>query len=107
MLSASRPLGFPNAKTGRIQRELFFELANDTRFGLAAGIATERTSIAHNAAADLDAGLVYVNEYDPILPEAPYGGFKASDIGNDLGTEVLEHYQRTKSVYVNLSEPIL
>lgn len=81
------------------------ELANDTRFGLAAGIATERTSIAHKAAADLDAGLVYVNEYGPILPEAPYGGFKASGIGKDLGTEVLDHYQRTKSVYVNLSEP--
>ncbi|NKE34937.1 aldehyde dehydrogenase [Natronococcus sp. JC468] len=81
------------------------ELANDTRFGLAAGIGTERTDIAHGAAADLEAGVVYVNEYGPILPEAPYGGFKASGIGTDLGTEVLEHYQRTKSVYVNLDEP--
>lgn len=81
------------------------ELANDTRFGLAAGIGTERTDLAHGAAADLDAGVVYVNEYGPILPEAPYGGFKASGIGKDLGREVLEHYQRTKSVYVNLDEP--
>lgn len=78
------------------------ELANDTEFGLAAGIGTERTALAHDAAADLDAGVVYVNEYGPILPEAPYGGFKASGIGRDLGTEALNHYRRTKSVYVNL-----
>lgn len=83
------------------------ELANDTEFGLAAGIATEKTSLVHNAAADLEAGLVYVNEYGPILPQAPYGGFKASGTGKDLGTEVLDHYQQTKSVYVNLDEPEL
>lgn len=83
------------------------ELANDTEFGLAAGVATERTSVVHNAAADIEAGLVYVNEYGPILPQAPYGGFKESGIGKDLGTEVLDHYQQTKSVYVNLDEPEL
>lgn len=83
------------------------ELANDTNFGLAAGIGTERTSIVHNAAADIDAGLVYVNEYGPILPEAPYGGFKDSGMGKDLGSEALEHYRQKKSVYVNLDEPSL
>ena len=83
------------------------ELANDTRFGLAAGIGTERTSIVHQAAADLDAGLVYVNEYGPILPEAPYGGFKDSGIGKDLGEEAIDHYRQTKSVYVNLDKPSL
>lgn len=83
------------------------ELANDTRFGLAAGIGTERTSIVHRAADDLDAGLVYVNEYGPILPEAPYGGFKDSGIGNDLGEEAIDHYRQTKSVYVNLDDPSL
>jgi aldehyde dehydrogenase (NAD+) len=83
------------------------ELANDTRYGLAAGIGTERTSRVHQTADDLDAGLVYVNEYGPILPEAPYGGFKQSGFGKDLGLEALEHYQRTKSVYVNLDDPEL
>lgn len=82
-------------------------LANDTRFGLAAGIGTEKTSLVHNAAADIDAGIVYVNEYGPILPDAPYGGFKNSGIGRDLGEEALDHYQQTKSVYVNLDEPSL
>ena len=83
------------------------ELANDTRYGLAAGIGTERTSVAHRAADDIDAGLVYVNEYGPIMPDAPYGGFKQSGFGKDLGLEALDHYQRQKSVYVNLDEPEL
>ncbi|WP_324761000.1 aldehyde dehydrogenase family protein [Haloarcula sp. GH36] len=82
-------------------------LANDTKYGLAAGIGTERTSRVHQTADDLDAGLVYVNEYGPILPEAPYGGFKQSGFGKDLGLEALDHYRRTKSVYVNLDDPSL
>lgn len=81
------------------------KLANDTRFGLSAGIGTEDTSLAHRAAADLEAGLVYVNDYGPILPEAPYGGFKESGVGKDLGEESLDHYLQTKSIYVNLDDP--
>lgn len=83
------------------------EIANDTRFGLAAGIGTERTDIVHTAAKDIESGLIYVNEYGPILPEAPYGGYKRSGIGKDLGREALDHYRRTKSVYVNIGEPNL
>ncbi|WP_231188532.1 aldehyde dehydrogenase family protein [Haladaptatus sp. DYF46] len=81
------------------------ERANDTRFGLSAGIGTEDTSLAHRAAADLEAGIVYVNDYGPILPEAPYGGFKESGIGKDLGEASLDHYLQTKSVYMNLENP--
>ncbi|QLC35387.1 aldehyde dehydrogenase (plasmid) [Halarchaeum sp. CBA1220] len=83
------------------------EIANDTPFGLAAGVATESSDLAHHAAADLEAGVVYVNEYGPILPEAPYSGFKRSGIGHDLGEDALDHYRQTKSVYVNLDEPTL
>jgi len=83
------------------------EIANDTKYGLASGIGTESTSLVHQAADDLEAGLVYVNEYGPILPEAPYGGFKQSGFGKDLGLEAIDHYQQTKSVYVNLDEPSL
>lgn len=83
------------------------EIANDTRYGLASGIGTESTSLVHQTADDLEAGLVYVNEYGPILPEAPYGGFKQSGFGKDLGLEAIDHYQRTKTVYVNLDEPTL
>ncbi|ADB63535.1 Aldehyde Dehydrogenase (plasmid) [Haloterrigena turkmenica DSM 5511] len=80
-------------------------IANDTDYGLAAGIGTERTDLAHNAASDLEAGVIYVNEYGPILPEGPYTGFKNSGIGNDLGVEALDHYRQSKTVYVNLEEP--
>ncbi|MFB6207277.1 MAG: aldehyde dehydrogenase [Haloglomus sp.] len=83
------------------------ELANDTDFGLAAGIGTESTDLVHRAAADLEAGLVYVNAYGPIRSEGPYGGFKESGIGRDLGEEALDHYRQTKTVYVNLDEPAL
>ena len=83
------------------------DLANDTEFGLAAGIATESTDIVHSAAADLEAGIVYVNAYGPIRPDGPYGGFKKSGIGRDLGEAALDHYQQTKTVYVNLDEPSL
>lgn len=83
------------------------ELANATEFGLAAGIATESSDIVHSAAADLEAGVVYVNAYGPIRPDGPYGGFKKSGIGRDLGESALDHYQQTKTVYVNLDDPSL
>lgn len=53
------------------------------------------------------AGLVYVNAYGPIRPDGPYGGFKESGVGHDLGEAALEHYQQKKTVYVNLDEPTL
>lgn len=82
-------------------------IANDTKFGLAGGVVTESTDIAHRAAADIDAGIVYINAYGPIRPEGPYGGFKESGIGHDLGEAAVDHYQQTKTVYVNLDEPEL
>lgn len=81
------------------------DAANDTGFGLAAGIATESTDRVHRAAAELETGIVYVNGYGPIRPAAPYGGYKLSGIGRDLGREALGHYQQTKTVYVNLGAP--
>ncbi|QIO25377.1 aldehyde dehydrogenase [Haloarcula sp. JP-L23] len=81
------------------------QMANDTRYGLAAGVGTENTSIVQNAIKDLDAGSVWVNGYGPILPETPFGGFKDSGFGNDLGQEALDHYSRTKTVGINFDEP--
>lgn len=82
-------------------------IANETKFGLAGGVVTESTDIAHRAAADIDAGIIYVNAYGPIRPEGPYGGFKASGIGHDLGEAAVEEYQQPKTVYVNLDDPEL
>lgn len=81
------------------------EIANDTRYGLAAGVGTESSSLAQNAIKDLDAGSVWVNGYGPILPETPFGGFKDSGFGNDLGEEALDHYSRVKTVGINYDEP--
>ena len=82
-------------------------IANDTEFGLAAGVGTESTDLVHQAAADLDAGIVYVNAYGPIRSEGPYGGFKKSGVGRDLGEAALDHYRQTKTVHVNLDDPTL
>jgi aldehyde dehydrogenase (NAD+) len=81
------------------------EIANDVRYGLAAGVGTESSSIAQNAIKDIDAGSVWVNDYGPVLPETPFGGFKDSGFGNDLGEESLQHYTRTKTVAINFDEP--
>jgi aldehyde dehydrogenase (NAD+) len=81
------------------------DIANDSRYGLAAGVGTENNSIAQNAIKDLDAGSVWINGYGPILPETPFGGFKESGFGNDLGEEALEHYSRTKTVGINFDQP--
>lgn len=81
------------------------QMANDTQYGLAAGVGTENTSIVQNAIKDLDAGSVWINGYGPILPETPFGGFKNSGFGNDLGQEALDHYSRTKTVGINFGEP--
>jgi aldehyde dehydrogenase (NAD+) len=55
------------------------ELANDVDYGLAAGIATENTSLAHRAAADIDAGSVWVNQYGSTVPGQPFGGTNAPE----------------------------
>lgn len=81
------------------------EIANDTRYGLAAGVGTKNSSLAQNAIKDLEAGSVWVNDYGPILPETPFGGFKESGFGNDLGQEALDHYSRVKTVGINFDEP--
>jgi aldehyde dehydrogenase (NAD+) len=84
------------------------ELANDTVFGLAAGVATADTSVAHRAAADLEAGTVWVNGgYANPVPGAPFGGYKRSGIGRELGKDALRQYTREKSVYVSIEDPSL
>jgi aldehyde dehydrogenase (NAD+) len=83
-------------------------MANDTRYGLVGGLWTSDVARAHRVAARIEAGLVSVNTFRPILPSLPYGGFKYSGIGRENGLEVLDEYTETKAVYVDLSttEPI-
>jgi phenylacetaldehyde dehydrogenase len=77
--------------------------ANDTPYGLSAGVWTQDLKMAHRIAAAIRAGTVWVNCYNLTDPGSPFGGYKQSGWGREMGREVLEHYTETKSVWVNLT----
>jgi len=74
--------------------------ANDTEFGLAAGVFTADLSRAHRVIGRLDAGTTWINTYNLTPVEAPFGGVKRSGIGRENSRAAIEHYTRIKSVYV-------
>ena len=77
-------------------------LGNRSMYGLAAGIWTRDVAKAHRVARSLKAGTVWINTYNMYDPAAPFGGYKASGFGRDLGRESLEGFLETKSVWVSL-----
>jgi len=85
-------------------REEVIRRANDTEFGLAAGVWTEDLHDAHEVADELEAGTVWVNTYNDLLDPAPHGGFKESGIGRELAEEALDDYSQVKTVRVNLGD---
>jgi phenylacetaldehyde dehydrogenase len=76
--------------------------ANQTEYGLAAGIWTRDISKAHRIAAELRAGTVWINCYNIFDAALPFGGYKQSGWGREMGHEVLEQYTETKAVVVGL-----
>ncbi|MGI5132281.1 aldehyde dehydrogenase family protein [Pseudonocardia sp. CA-107938] len=78
-------------------------LANDTPYGLAAGIWTRDLATAHRLAARIKAGTVWINCYNYTDPASPFGGYKQSGWGREMGRAVLDAYTETKSVWVNVS----
>jgi aldehyde dehydrogenase (NAD+) len=77
--------------------------SNDTNFGLAAAVWTRDVGKAHRYASQVRAGTVWVNCYDVFDAAAPFGGFKESGLGRELGEAGLDNYTETKTVTVSLS----
>lgn len=78
--------------------------ANDTIYGLGAGVWTNNVKRAHRMARQLQAGTVYVNTYTMLDSTAPFGGVKKSGFGRELGLEAMNMYTQVKNVWMDLNE---
>lgn len=76
------------------------ELANHTTYGLAAGVYTENLGKAMRVIRKIRAGITWINEYGPVYNEAPWGGYKQSGIGRELGTYGLDEFSEVKQINV-------
>jgi aldehyde dehydrogenase (NAD+) len=114
-----QPTVFTDVKPGMkiIQEEIFgpvvtvakfkteediIAMANDTTYGLAAAVFSRDISRALEAAHKIKAGTVWVNCYNKLFPQVPFGGYKQSGFGRELGQYALDNYTQVKSVQVNL-----
>ncbi|OOE87186.1 betaine-aldehyde dehydrogenase [Salinivibrio siamensis] len=78
--------------------------ANNTHYGLAAGVFTQNLSRAHRIIHQLEAGICWVNTWGDSPAEMPVGGYKHSGVGRENGVETLTHYTQTKSVLIELGD---
>src|SRR5699024_11221045 len=78
------------------------ERANDSEYGLAAGLWTENVRKAHYVANRLRAGTVWVNAYNVFDAAAPFGGYKQSGFGREMGSYALDNYTEVKTVWINM-----
>lgn len=80
------------------------KLVNDIPYGLVSAVWSQNIKRAHNFAAKIKAGYVWINTYNILPAEAPFGGYKQSGFGRELGLQGLNAYLETKNVYVELNE---
>jgi len=78
--------------------------ANNTDFGLSAAVFSRDFSRAHRVANSLQAGIVWINDYNVTPAEVPFGGYKQSGIGRENGLQAIEHYTQIKTIYANLGD---
>ena len=78
--------------------------ANNTEYGLSAGVFTRDISRAHRVIGKLQAGSCFINSYNDAPVEAPFGGMKLSGIGRENSKNAIEHYSQLKSVYVRMGD---
>jgi betaine-aldehyde dehydrogenase len=78
--------------------------ANDTNFGLAAGVFTQDINRAHRVINQLQAGICWINSWGDSPAEMPVGGYKQSGIGRENGPETLKYYTQVKSVFIRLDD---
>lgn len=83
------------------------DLANDTIYGLAGAVFTSDGARALRVIKEIRAGITWINAYNPTFNEAPWGGYKMSGIGRELGVHGLEEYQEIKQININLNPGIV
>ncbi|BCR90131.1 aldehyde dehydrogenase family protein [Aspergillus chevalieri] len=82
------------------------KIGNSTQYGLAAGVHTKNVNTAIRVSNALKAGTVWINNYNMISYQAPFGGFKESGIGRELGSYALENYTQVKTVHYRLGDAL-
>ncbi|MFS8071459.1 MAG: aldehyde dehydrogenase family protein, partial [Byssovorax sp.] len=80
------------------------QLANDSEYGLAAGVWSSNVTRAFRVVREIRAGITWINTYHPTHNEMPWGGYKQSGIGRELGLHGIEAYLETKQINLNLDE---
>ncbi|MEH0108747.1 aldehyde dehydrogenase family protein [Tersicoccus sp. MR15.9] len=80
------------------------QIANDTLYGLGAGVWSRNGNVAYRAGRDIQAGRVWVNNYHAYPAHAAFGGYKSSGIGRENHRMMLDHYQQTKNLLVSYAE---
>ena len=90
-------------QTFRTEQEAI-DMANDTPYGLAGGVFTSDITRAHRVISEIRAGITWINCFAPTFNEAPWGGYKMSGIGRELGIQGLEEYQEVKQININMGK---